>query len=69
MKCPFCNKEMASGYIQSTRKIFFTERVHDFFLVPDYDDQVLSKNNWTTPNCKAYHCPNCKKVIADYSEN
>lgn len=60
---------MDTGYIQSARKIFFAKKMHEIFFVPDYDDQLLTKNNWTKPNCKAYHCSDCKKVIADYSEN
>ncbi|MBQ8623284.1 MAG: hypothetical protein IJ424_02765 [Oscillospiraceae bacterium] len=69
MKCPFCGKKTVEGYVQGARKIFFTEDIHNFFLAPDFDDLLLSKNNWTKPNCKAYHCPDCKKVIVDYSEN
>ena len=35
MKCPYCDKEMTSGMVQSGRQIFFTVKAHKFFFVPN----------------------------------
>ncbi len=68
MNCPCCNKEMIVGVVQSGREIFFTEKEHNFFLAPGTEDVSLSYSNWTKPTCTAYHCPDCKKVVIDYSD-
>ena len=69
MNCPYCNKEMVKGIVQSMRPIFFTEKEHKFFIFPDIalkGEISLSSHNRTNPHCVAYNCPDCKKVIIDY---
>ena len=68
MKCPYCNEKMTEGYIQSSRKVFFTIEEHTLMIIPSKNDQLLTKNNWSMPTRKALCCPACKKVIVDYSE-
>lgn len=69
MKCPCCSKEMTKGFVQSARRIFFTEVRNDSWLdISGKDDVVLSTHNWTNPTCIAYHCEDCKKVVIDYSD-
>lgn len=70
MKCPCCKKEMIQGVVQSARQIFFTDKPHKMWFVPDMavkDEILLSTHNWTRPTCTAFHCPDCKKIIIDYS--
>lgn len=71
MKCPYCNKEMAAGVVQSARQIFFTNKAHTIWSAQNKtnnDEVLLSSNNWTGPTCNAFHCADCKKVVIDYSE-
>lgn len=71
MKCPYCGKEMVSGVVQSARQIFFTNKAHKNWFVPDIagkEEVLLSSHNWTRPTCTAFHCPDCMKVIMDYAK-
>ena len=71
MNCPCCGKEMVSGVVQSARQIFFTTKPHKNWFAPDTagkEEYLLSRHNWTRPTCSAFHCPDCKKVVIDYSE-
>lgn len=70
MKCPCCGKEMVSGFVQSARRILFTEvKNESWFDIKGSDDVVLSTHNWTNPTCIAYNCDDCKKVVIDYSDD
>ena len=67
MKCPWCEKEMTAGFINSARKVLFSKNPNnDFFFIKSKDDVMLTQHNWTCHSAKAYHCPDCKKVIVDY---
>lgn len=66
MKCPYCNKDMKSGYVQAGQQVFFTEKKHTWSFWLNESDTSLSRNNMLMPTCTAYHCPDCKKVIIDY---
>ena len=72
MRCPCCSKEMTRGVAQSARQIFFTNQAHKNWFAPDVagkGEVLLSAHNWTRPTCAAFHCPDCKKVVIDYSGN
>lgn len=68
MQCPYCKKEMISGYVQSARKVFFTTNPHKIYFNPEEDEVVLTEKNWTAPTIPAYSCSKCKCVIIDYSK-
>ena len=70
MNCPFCGNEMMKGFVQSSRAFFFATDYHGILFKPcqKKGEFYLSSHNWTSPICAAYHCANCKKVIADYAE-
>lgn len=69
MKCPYCDKEMEKGFVQSARTVLYTtEKNEGLFTIKAKGDIVLTSNNWTNPTCIAYHCRDCKKVVIDYSE-
>lgn len=69
MKCPFCDKEMVDGVVQSAREIFFTTQPRNGWMgfKPYTGDTSLSWHNLTRPTCVAYRCVDCKKVILDYT--
>ena len=69
MKCPFCNKQMISGFVQAAREVFFTEKKHNWLFSAIDKEVLLSYNNLSSPTCVAYLCPDCKKVVIDYGSN
>lgn len=69
MKCPYCSNEMEEGVVQSARQFYFTTKPKKFSLTPDVTDVWLSTHNMTNPTCLAFHCPECKKIVINYSEN
>ena len=66
MICPYCNNEMISGFVQSAREIYFTEKPHKILFGASGNDIVLSQNNMSAPTCAAYQCSVCKKITIDY---
>ena len=60
---------MLRGVVQSARQIYFTNKAHKNWFVPDAtgnEEVLLSAHNWTRPTCTAFHCPDCRKVVIDY---
>lgn len=66
MKCPYCVQEMTKGYLQSARKIFFTEKRHKFMFEPYKEDLEITEHNWTAPTAEAWRCSFCGKIIVEY---
>ena len=69
-KCPYCGNELKSGFVQSGKLVFFAPKIHRILAVPNLSKEnevVLTTNNMTYPNCAAYLCSECKKVIIDYT--
>ena len=64
MKCPYCGREMTPGYIQSARRVYFTETPHELFFWPLKKDKTITRENIWSPTSPAYHCANCKKVMS-----
>ena len=72
MKCPYCNKEMTKGLIQSQHELSWIKgEKRKFFLRASlYEDAVvLSELSFLKGSaCIAYNCPNCKKIVIDYAD-
>lgn len=70
MNCPYCNKEMSSGVIQSGSVAFFTEKERSLFLYQGFKkgDIQIVKNFWSEKAGakKAFCCYECKKIIFDF---
>ena len=72
MKCPYCNKEMEEGIIQSPqeiswkkgikRPVFGRAQFHEGSVI--LSELSLMKGSAVV----AFLCRECKKVIIDYSE-
>ncbi len=70
MKCPYCNKEMESGFIQCRDGVTWTPKKQ---LIPALS--VLGKGSLSLANgaadnpntVYAFKCAECKKVVIDYS--
>lgn len=71
MKCPYCNKEMELGYIQSRDGLNWSPKK---LLIPVF--APLKKGSVSLANdaaeysgcIHAHKCGDCKKVIIDYSK-
>ena len=67
MLCPWCNREMEEGFLQSARPIVFTLKARTMALMPQTEGEVkLTKQFWTMPAAPAWHCARCRRVVAEY---
>lgn len=67
MKCPYCDLEMESGFLQSSSEIFWGPRKHKAFFTPTHEDEVLLANGFLTGSAViANCCRNCQKLILNY---
>ena len=68
MNCPYCNKETDCGVIQSQHELKWKKNRHIFTVEKESDILLSARNIWKGSAIKAYHCPECKKIVIDYSE-
>lgn len=68
MKCPCCDQEMESGYLQTGTRIAWTKKIHKVSLRPRKGEIMLENNVFKGVNFQAYICKQCKKVLLDYSD-
>lgn len=66
MKCPYCNKEMEYGAVQSARDIFWGEKKHKLFFKPGNEKEFILANGWNGCAINAYCCRDCEKIIIDF---
>ena len=74
MKCPFCDTEMISGYLNCGNAIW-SERKHKISTLPDSKEKYalhlpvpIVSCNQVPSDC----CPKCKRIIvnaSDYDNN
>ena len=72
MKCPYCNKEMELGIIQSAREIAWKEGLERTKGRADaYEGSVVlsSLDFFAGSAVKASNCRECKKIIISYSSS
>lgn len=68
MKCPYCEKEMESGVLQSIRDIFWTSKKKKVFLTVNKhkgDIEVAPLDFIGSAVKEAFFCRNCQKIIID----
>ena len=65
MKCPYCDNEMVSGYLQSARDIVWGESKHKIFFEAGDHDITLARG-LSGAITEASCCPTCKKIIINY---
>lgn len=72
MICPYCNKEMRYGVIQSPHEINWKPKKAKLFGAAEFHEGaiILSELSFLKGSCvEAYCCNDCKKIIIDYSED
>ena len=70
MNCPYCNKEMESGYIQCRDGVTWTPKKQLVAALSFLGKGSISLENGAADNSStvyAYKCGTCKKVVIDYS--
>ena len=67
MKCPCCNREMESGFLQTAQRVSWVKSPHLLSLMPRDGEVSLGNNGFGGLSFVAYICKACKKVVVDYS--
>ena len=71
MLCPYCQKEMALGYIQCRDGLTWTPRRQPIAALSSFGRDAVPLSNTAAENNRtvhAYHCAACRKVLIDYDE-
>lgn len=67
MNCPYCNKEMEMGCVESARGFYFTKSPHTLVFSPKEDDINLAPIHVLDGSRhSAYHCKHCKIILLNY---
>ena len=66
MNCPYCNKEMEKGIIESKSPPIWTKRQK--LTIFKRKDEIVLSNFMSTEYSAAYYCADCKKIIVDLNE-
>ena len=70
MKCPYCNEEMKSDYLQTARDLYWTEKPKKVLMIANLDDDILiGKTTFGGVLAEVDMCPNCKKIVIDIEKN
>lgn len=68
MKCPYCDKEMIAGYIQSSGHIYWSENIRKVAGIPPRKNGMCISDNTGMGSghmAKAVFCKECRKIIMD----
>ena len=71
MRCPYCEKNMEIGLIQSPHELSWIKgEKRKFFARAIFHEEsvVLSELSMNGSACIAYNCSDCEKIVIDYSD-
>ena len=71
MTCPYCQKEMALGYIQCRDGLVWTPRRQPVAALSCFGKGSVPLSNGAADNARtvyAHRCADCQKILIDYSE-
>ncbi len=70
-KCPYCSNELDLGYIQCRDNIAWIKKKQPIAALSSFSNSsiILASGGgvFSGVAVKAYCCPQCKKIIIDYS--
>lgn len=70
MKCPYCNEEMLTGYIQCRDGVSWNQKLQPIAalssLTPHSTLLSQDRNLFAGAYVNAWNCLKCKKIIIDY---
>ena len=65
-KCPYCGRELLSGYLQSARQIIWSQEEKSISFRADEDgDLVVSHGIWEGSFADCRYCADCGKYFSD----
>ena len=67
MICPYCEKEMEEGMVQSRYPLMWRKGLKRYRW-NNKEDVTLSSSLIYGAAVKAFHCRDCKKIIIDYAD-
>lgn len=70
-KCPYCNTDMLSGYIQCRDGVYWCKNKRKIAALPPFKDNIALANQagvFNGHSVEAYNCPKCKKIIIYYED-
>ena len=70
MVCPYCGKEMQAGFIQCRDGVTWTPKKQPVASLSFLGKGAVSLENGAADNSHAvyaYNCPECKKVVIEYT--
>mgnify|MGYP000316814689 CR=1 FL=1 len=72
MNCPYCQQEMAAGYLQSSRMLVWDRKLLSDAITPAYgsDGMILTKRFHLSKAfaINAYYCEKCKLFLSPLDE-
>ena len=72
MLCPYCQKEMEPGIIQSPQELsWLPGEKRRFFAAADLHSGAVCLsplNVWKGSAVRAWNCRRCRKILIDYDE-
>ncbi len=70
-QCPYCGREMASGYVQCRDGVFWCEKKRAVAAIPPLFQHSVrlapSSGPFDGGAAEAYHCTACQKIVIDYA--
>ena len=73
MKCPYCDKEMQSGYIQCRDGLYWTPKKQKVAALSGIGKGAIAIGNengyMANSSATAFHCDDCKTVIIQYGKS
>ena len=66
MNCPYCDKEMAQGFLTSTHDITWQTKANaEPFYKLRMNENDFSDTFWTGPSLTSWYCPDCNVILAN----
>lgn len=66
MLCPYCGKEMKTGFLQAASNILFSEKKHILHMRPSNEqDILLARQSMYPAAVTAHYCEDCHKFIIE----
>ena len=69
MNCPYCGKQMQTGYLQSSRRIIWSPEKKEGIVMASNEGDINFPSGIINGSCvESWHCAGCKKLITEVKE-
>lgn len=67
MKCPFCQREMEKGFLQSGRSVLWTPQKHRLSLKPkNAGELIVAEDPLGGATVPGFCCKSCRRILLEY---